>query len=50
VTFPRYAQRDKTKQANNKETEEDLSSVKEEKGSEKDELHRRKWMEERGAS
>jgi hypothetical protein len=47
---PRYAQRDKTKQANTKEAEEDLSSVKKGKGSEKDELHRRKWMEERGAS
>jgi len=47
---PRYAQRDKTKQASNKETEEDLSSVKKEKGSEKDKLHRRKWIEERGAS
>lgn len=40
--YPRYAQRDKTEQANDKETEEALSSVKKGKWRTKDESNRRK--------
>jgi len=42
---PRVAQRDKTKQASKKGTEEDLSSVTKKKGSEKGETQRREWRE-----
>ncbi|SRR5712692_4806868 len=43
--IPRVAQRDKTKQASKKGTEEDLSSVTKKKGSEKGETQRREWRE-----